>query len=117
MELNESSNCSSRKTEKKVKSKSADSNHALVAWQKARQQLDKALHSCHFWWASAYPWWSIEMIEAGARELLRVVELLPDSPSKTRAMNKAQEYYKNIIFTGFEWMRSGKVDDLSRWHS
>ena len=33
--------------------------------QKTRELLDSALHSDQFWWSSARPWWSLEMIERG----------------------------------------------------
>ncbi|TSC63697.1 MAG: Uncharacterized protein G01um101493_361, partial [Microgenomates group bacterium Gr01-1014_93] len=33
-----------------------------------RAALDRALHSDQYWWASARPWWSLEMIERGAFE-------------------------------------------------
>src|SRR3989344_159649 len=79
---------------------------------KARNLLDAALHSDQYWWASARPWWSLEMIERGAKELKDVVLIASDSSAKDR--KSAQDLYAKIIFTGFEWQRSGLVDELAR---
>jgi len=110
---------------------------------KARKLLDLAVHSDQYWWASAKPWWSIEMIERGAKELLDAVEALPEEevrsskleagkskdanlasniqpPTSDRkitiheAKEKARELYYQILETAFEWQRSGKVEEISR---
>ncbi len=39
----------------------------------ARGLLDRALHSCQFWWASARPMWDINMVERGLAEQAAVV--------------------------------------------
>ncbi|MFA6553703.1 MAG: UvrB/UvrC motif-containing protein [Patescibacteria group bacterium] len=80
-------------------------------YAKIRGELDEAVHSDQYWWASAMPWWSIEMIEMGAKDLKGVVQ---DSPVSQDIKQKAQELYQNIIFTAFEWQRSGKVDVLAK---
>ncbi|HLD21772.1 MAG TPA: UvrB/UvrC motif-containing protein [Patescibacteria group bacterium] len=77
----------------------------------ARELLDRAIHSDQYWWASAKPWWSLEMIERGAKELRDTVHITPGV--STRMKNKAQELYQNIIFMGFEWQRTGKVEELA----
>lgn len=92
---------------KTIKESAQDPNFAA-----ARNLLDRAIHSDQFWWASAKPWWSLEMIEAGAKELKEVVQLLEDVPAQTK--NQAQKLYQDIIFTGFEWQRNGTVEALSR---
>jgi len=81
-------------------------------WLRARQMLDKSLHSDQYWWASARPWWSLEMIERGANELKNVVLAVPDLPEADR--RKAQELYYAIITKGFEWQRTGKVEEIAR---
>lgn len=86
--------------------KSADKNYSKV-----RGDLDKAIHSDQYWWASAMPWWSIEMIEAGARDLKNVVL---ETPISQLNKNKAVKLYQDIIFTAFDWQRSGKVDVLAK---
>lgn len=79
-----------------------------------RTQLDAALHSDQFWWASARPWWSLEMIERGAYDLLTAI----NSFKNVSAADKKQAYdlYIQIITTGFEWQRNGIVANLSRQH-
>lgn len=78
----------------------------------ARALLDRALHSDQFWWASAKPWWSLEMIERGAKELRDVVKMSPGATEEAR--KEAQELYQNIIFKGFDWQRDGTVEALSK---
>lgn len=79
---------------------------------KARNLLDAALHSDQYWWASARPWWSLEMIERGAKELKEVVLVASGSSPSDKKL--ARDLYSKIIFTGFEWQRSGLVDEISR---
>ena len=79
-------------------------------WLEARRLLDRALHSDQYWWASARPWWSLEMVERGARELTGAVDMVPDVSEAIK--KKAQELYFQIITTGFDWQRTGKVDEL-----
>lgn len=77
----------------------------------AEDTLDRALHSDQFWWASARPWWSIEMIERGSKELYDAI-IAADVSAETKA--KAKGLYSDIVFTAFAWQRSGKVDDMSK---
>src|SRR3989344_556676 len=88
------------------------SEFEVEKYKKARNLLDRSLHSDQFWWASAKPWWSLEMIERGAKELSDVVDTAPDSTEKDK--EKARKFYFDIITTGFEWQRTGKVDETSR---
>lgn len=77
-----------------------------------RSALDMAIHSDQYWWASARPWWSLEMIERGAYELRQIVLSSPKATEEEKAI--AEQYYKNILYTGFEWQRMGKVDEIAR---
>ncbi len=81
-------------------------------YDNARHLLDRALHSDQFWWASAKPWWSLEMIERGAKELRDVVNLTPGADEASK--KKAQDLYQRIVFKGFDWQRDGVVDALSK---
>ena len=85
----------------------ADSTDPSFA--KARTAVDRALHSDQYWWASARPWWSIEMIERGAKELIGAVTLTPGASEHDRL--KAQKLYYAIIETAFNWQRAGIVDE------
>lgn len=84
----------------------------LPGFEQARKKLDKALHSDQYWWASARPWWSIEMIELGAKELYDTIIMTPGITDETREL--ARHLYHTIIFTAFDWQRSGLVDQLAR---
>lgn len=77
----------------------------------ARELLDRALHSDQYWWASARPWWSIEMIERGAKELYDTVLAVPGVGPEVLA--QARHIYHAIVFTAFDWQRSGLVDELA----
>ena len=85
--------------------------HNDPGYPAARDALDRALHSDQYWWASAKPWWSIEMIERGAKELY---DAILKTPGVTEAVKeKAKHLYHTIVFTAFDWQRSGLVDELS----
>ncbi len=73
---------------------------------KSQKKLDGALFSCQYWWASARPWWQIEMVESGAHALLQSVIY---SHATARYKRKAVDLYHNIVATAFDWMRSGKM--------
>lgn len=77
-----------------------------------REKADKALASDQFFWASAKPWWSIEMIESGSYQCMEVVEM---AERRFKAEKKlAQELYRKIISTAFEWQRSGKIREMNK---
>ena len=86
--------------------------HRQSVDSKERGLLDRALHSDQYWWASARPWWSLEMIERGAYEFKSIVS--GSSAARAEEKSEAEELYKSIVFTGFEWQRKGIVDRLSR---
>jgi hypothetical protein len=90
----------------------ASSEKPEEQWLQARVMLDRSLHSDQYWWASARPWWSLEMIERGACELLDVVSMTPDASKADK--ERARELYWRIITLGFEWQRSGKVEEMAR---
>lgn len=77
-----------------------------------RKLLDEALHSDQYWWASARPWWSLEMIERGAFELRAIVQKSAQATPEEKL--KAENLYRDILYAGFEWQRSGYVDEISR---
>ncbi len=82
------------------------------SYEKARHLMDIATGSDHFWWASAKPWWSVEMIEDGAYKLIQAIRAVPDVSPKILA--EAGRLYENIVSTAFEWQRSGKVRDMAQ---
>lgn len=81
-------------------------------YQEVREKLDKALQSDQYWWASARPWWSLEMIEQGAFALRDVVASCPTVSDKLR--EKAERYYRQIIDLAFQWQREGAIRQAYR---
>jgi hypothetical protein len=75
-----------------------------------RKMMDSALASDHFWWASAKPWWSMEMIEDGAYRLLETLQAIPDVSSNI--IDRANKLYQNIVSKGFNWQRTGKIREM-----
>ena len=64
----------------------------------------KSLSSCTFWWASANPWWSIEMIESGAWQMYLSV------CQNKELRSVAYKLYTEIISLAFKWQREGIID-------
>ena len=81
-------------------------------WVKARNILDYALSSDQYWWASAKPWWSLEMVEQGAFEMKNVIVTLNSrigpGPDPDPIL-KADNLYRKILDHAFEWQRSGYI--------
>lgn len=77
----------------------------------ARKMLDRSLHSDQYWWASARPWWSLEMVERGAFELKETILAVSDASEEVK--RRAQKLYFDILTKGFEWQRTGKVEELA----
>jgi len=72
-----------------------------------REKMDISLASDHFWWASAKPWWSLEMIEYGSFNLLDTLRHVPDV--KKEIVETGRDFYEKIISTAFSWQRTGKI--------
>lgn len=75
-----------------------------------KRLMDIGTASDHFWWASAKPWWSLEMIEDGAYRLLDTIRMIPNVPEKD--LVKARDLYENIVATAFDWQRTGKIRSM-----
>jgi len=79
---------------------------------KVQDRLDRTMASDQFFWASGEPWWSIEMIEKGAIEILETLKLLP---SITKAqIQKGKIYYGQILATTFRFQRSGRIEAMAK---
>lgn len=75
------------------------------------EEYDKAVASDQFFWASGEPWWSLEMIEKGAFNLLGVLKLVS---KEKKEIEKGKEFYHGIISTAFQWQREGKIEEKSK---
>lgn len=90
--------------------KTMDKNHQR--YEAVRKKMDLALASDHFWWASAKPWWSLEMIEDGAFRLLDTLRSIPNVSEEK--LKKTSDYYEKIISTAFNWQRTGKIRTMMK---
>ncbi|MDI6883213.1 MAG: UvrB/UvrC motif-containing protein [Patescibacteria group bacterium] len=79
--------------------------------KKILEKYDRAISSDQFFWASGEPWWSIEMIEKGAWEIL---EILKSLVKNKKEFEIAKKYYFAIIFATFKWQREGKIVEKSK---
>jgi len=76
---------------------------------KARRSLDAALNSCHFWWASKY-WWSLEIIEQGAFNLMQTVK----QTGSAKLIAQAKKLYQQILNLAFGWQRDGTIREFHK---
>lgn len=72
----------------------------------ARQLLDKSLASDQYWWASASPWWNIEIVAASAKKLVLVLRLLK-CPAAT--LRRGLRLAREIASLARHWQRTGRV--------
>jgi hypothetical protein len=79
--------------------------------KKIIQKYDEALASDQFFWASAEPWWSIEMIEKGAFKMLKVLKSISKNKKEAKI---GENFYHQIISTAFEWQRTGEIEKKSK---
>lgn len=82
----------------------------IPTYEEIKHRMDIGTASDHFWWASAKPWWSLEMIEDGAYRLLDTIRSVPDV--KPLVLDKASDLYEKIISTAFNWQRTGKIRQM-----
>ncbi len=71
----------------------------------ARGLLDRALHSCQFWWASRRPMWDLNMVERGLAEQRAVAINAMKAVALSKAHNACREAAED---------RYAIADDLSR---
>lgn len=87
-----------------------DKNTNDPNFNSARKNLDRALHSDQYWWASANPWWSVEIIENGAAMLADAAKSLKNiSPA---ARQKVENLYKKISNKAREWQNTGRAKKI-----
>ncbi len=76
-----------------------------------KKLLEKAMASDQFFWGSGEPWWSVEMIEKGAWEILTTLK--KTELTKTEK-EKAEKMYRDILAMAFKWQREGKIEDKAK---
>ena len=90
---------------KKVNKSKNDKN-----FEKARELLDKALNSCQYWWASASPWWSLEIIKENAENFIKIFKIFEKKDLKL--IERAEKIKEKIIFLAKDWQESGLVEKI-----
>ena len=88
--------------------KSMDSSSPI--FPEILHKMDISTASDHFWWASAKPWWSLEMIEDGAYRLLETIRMIPNV--SLDVLDKAGNLYEKIVSTAFTWQRTGRIRQM-----
>ncbi|MFN3301448.1 MAG: polysaccharide deacetylase family protein [Patescibacteria group bacterium] len=81
-----------------------------INYKKAKKLLDKAISSDQYWWASATPWWSVEIISQGAEMFIEVLKKLKNLDEKI--FKKAEKLKNKIILMAKEWQNSGYAKKL-----
>ena len=82
-------------------------------FSEARSLLDQGLHSCQYWWASCRPWWSVEMIESGARKLYQAVDVLGNAIDRQRTA-EASRLFQAVVSLARNWQESGEAQRLKQ---
>ena len=81
-------------------------------WLQARYILDEAEYQDQFFFSSAKPTWSIDLIEKGSYLMSEAIRLNPDSDKQDK--NKARELYQEIVLTALKWQKEKIVDKTSK---
>jgi len=76
----------------------------------ARALLDRGLHSCHYWWASARPYWSPDMIMKGLNIIINAIRTSPTASMKLK--REAEGIYSDLIREVWDWHWSGKAQGM-----
>lgn len=83
----------------------------------ARNAIDSFLYSCQFWWASCWPWWSLEEIEKGSRGFVMALKALKDKKFQ-KVQKEAEALYNKILQIAIDWHLSGeaqrRIDQFDR---
>ena len=79
--------------------------------EEAIKKCLRAMASDQFFWASGEPWWSIEMIERGAWQIIDALQNIPGIAAEE--IEKGKKLYSQILYEAFAWQRKGKIEKLS----
>ncbi len=73
----------------------------------AEVHFDKGISSCHPYWLSNLPWWHPDLVESGAKELIRCVRTVPMDPQKKQV---AEKFYHEFLLSIWHHQWSGEVE-------
>ncbi len=77
-------------------------------YPRARKLLDQRLASDQFWWASAKPWWSKEIVDTKTMELVDIIKLI--EPNETWATGLATRITNHTS----SWQQSQKYKSVAK---
>ncbi|MFH0952289.1 MAG: hypothetical protein V1838_03805 [Patescibacteria group bacterium] len=80
----------------------------------ARIKLDSALASDQYWWASAKPWWSLDIVIRETKELVDVITVLKSVPSADK--KQVVDLYDMIVREAKRWQNEGIAAERAEEH-
>lgn len=89
-----------------LRSSHEDPNSHII--HSAEHFYDQGISSCHPYWLSNTPWWHPDMVELGARNLVKCIRTLPISSEEKR---KAEVFYHNFMLEVWDYHWSGEVEE------
>lgn len=81
--------------------------HTDEAWT----HYHRGISSCHYYWLSNWPWWHPDLVEAGARDLMRSIRGL-DVNGELKV--EAEKFYHEFLMEMWDYHWSGKVEEKYR---
>lgn len=73
----------------------------------AEKHLDQGTASCHYYWLSNDPWWHPDLVEIGAKELIKVIRTL-NLPLEDK--QDIEKIYAKLIHDIWQYHWSGEVE-------
>ncbi|MBI2426249.1 MAG: polysaccharide deacetylase family protein [Candidatus Kerfeldbacteria bacterium] len=84
--------------------------HDDPQYEKSRTALDECMMSDQFWWASAKPWWSADVVKTLTRRLVAVIENLSTAaPVISRTAHTLESEIYTLVGT---WDTNGKAASI-----
>lgn len=89
-----------------------------LKYSSSRDLIDRGLHSCHYWWASAAPYWNPDQIMVGLNLLMKATRGSPTASNRLKI--EAEDVYAQLIREVWDWHWSGKaqakIDEWDKLH-
>lgn len=84
-----------------------ENNKSNKNYDVARELLDKRVASDQFWWASAKPWWSLNIIKKKTKELVAIAGKLAQDDKLTKDLSH------KIIKEADSWQKENKFKNIA----
>lgn len=73
----------------------------------AQNHFDQGISSCHSYWLSNKPWWHPDMVDLGAKNLIKCIRSLPIEVEKKQ---QAENFYHSFMLEVWSYHWSGQVE-------